>query len=218
MTTYDPRGWVRALARARLTDAQLEALGRAAVARVTAQKQNAAAPRQAGRRQPADTAKETSAMTTVQKHPLEVEVGDVITAHPHAASPVWMRVTAPPVRLICDQVQIDYKERGRRGVLVVDQHTTVTVRTTYRRDVIAGLRALADRLEAEPYLPVGRWSYMQYTASQGRCPQDAVREVDRVARILGVTPRWRGDDYVAEADFGPVQYVAVALKAKEARS
>jgi len=148
-------------------------------------------------------------MTTVQKHPLMVEVGDVITGHPHGSSPVRLRVTAPPVRF-GDTVEIDYSERGRRGVLVVDQHDTVTVRTTHRQDVIAGLRALADRLDATPHLPVERYPHVQYTASQGRCPQDAVREVDRVAGLLGVKARWRGADYVAEQEFGPVRYVATA--------
>lgn len=60
-TTYDPRGLVRALVRARLTDEQLEALGRAAVARVTAMK-NAAAPGESGTAAPADTPRERSAM------------------------------------------------------------------------------------------------------------------------------------------------------------
>lgn len=46
--TYDPRGWVRALVRAVLTDAQLERLGRAAVARVESEKQKAAAPGESG--------------------------------------------------------------------------------------------------------------------------------------------------------------------------
>ncbi|MBX6385235.1 MAG: hypothetical protein IRZ07_20070 [Microbispora sp.] len=162
-------------------------------------------------------AKEPKDMSTIQKHPLELEPGDVITGHPHTSSPVRLRVTAPPVRF-GDTVEIDYSERGRRGVLVVDQHDTVTVHTTHRQDVITGLRALADRLEAEPHLPVDRWPTLQYSVSRGRCPQDAVREVDRVAGLLGVKARWRGTDYLVEYDLGPVRYVAVALDAAEVAS
>nr|PZN09983.1 MAG: hypothetical protein DIU75_25165 [Mycolicibacterium hassiacum] len=212
--TYDPRGVVRALARAALTDQQLAQLGRDAMARVQAETtKKVGAPDGPGTPRPT-AAEEPLNMSTIQKHPLELEVGDVIAEHPYTSDTVRLRVASPPVRF-GDKVEVDYAACGHRGVLVVDQHDTVTVRTTHRQDVIAGLRALADRLDATPHLPVERYPHVQYTASQGRCPQDAVREVDRVAGLLGVKARWRGADYVAEQEFGPVRYVAVAMNARE---
>jgi hypothetical protein len=73
-----------------------------------------------------------------------------------------------------------------------------------RAEYVAGLRALADYLEAHPDLPVP----YRVDAWDSVTGGDAERaEVDRVAAILGEAPRWSdGTHYEVGRAFGPVVY------------
>jgi hypothetical protein len=81
-----------------------------------------------------------------------------------------------------------------------------------REEVVRGLRALADFLEAHPDLPAP-WHIPASASISGS--DDAERaEVDRIAAILGVpaTANERGTHYGAERDFGGgVKYEATAI-------
>jgi hypothetical protein len=87
-------------------------------------------------------------MTKVQKHPLELQPGDVIINHPDAGDR-WT-VADPPVRYN-DCAEVDGEPV--KTTLVIDQHDTVTVETSPRQDYITGLRALADLLAEHPEVP-----------------------------------------------------------------
>ncbi len=83
-----------------------------------------------------------------------------------------------------------------------------------RSDVVRGLRALADFLDAHPDLPAP-W-HVDAPAATSRSDDAAERaEVDRIAGILGVpaaTTNPKGTHYEAERDFGGgVKYVATAI-------
>lgn len=86
---------------------------------------------------------------------------------------------------------------------------------TNRSEYIAGLRQLADFLEANPDVPArGSWS-VQYTASLDTTShEEAMANVDRVAALLGVEPGypWKTAHYQANKHFGPITYHAVAVK------
>jgi hypothetical protein len=93
-------------------------------------------------------------MTKVQKHPLELQPGDVIINHPDAGDR-WT-VADPPVRYNdCAEVDVRGEVDGEpvKTTLVVAQHDTVTVETSPRQDYITGLRALADLLAEHPEVP-----------------------------------------------------------------
>lgn len=82
-----------------------------------------------------------------------------------------------------------------------------------RAAYVAGLRELADYLEATPDLPVPDVSTVSYhprgTDEQGRA------EVDRVAEVLGTAAESTagGDHYQVTRRFGPVEYQAIAITA-----
>lgn len=82
-----------------------------------------------------------------------------------------------------------------------------------RSDVVRGLRALADFLEAHPDLPAP-W-HVDAPAGTIRDDEAAERaEVDRIGGILGVpaTANAEGTHYEAERDFGGgVNYRATAI-------
>jgi hypothetical protein len=89
---------------------------------------------------------------------------------------------------------------------------TSTTDPKARAEVTAGLRALADYLEAHPGLPVPQVSICAgLTAYPAGTDTDKRAEVDRIAAILGVIT----DDfgvYQAERRFGgPVAYRVVAV-------
>ena len=84
---------------------------------------------------------------------------------------------------------------------------------TDRELTIAGLRELADFLEANPDVPVDRYPRI-YFAVDGSLQDGAGRErraeVDRIAAALGVEPREAGH-YSASRMFGPVEYHAFSV-------
>ncbi|MEU7692545.1 hypothetical protein [Microbispora hainanensis] len=85
----------------------------------------------------------------------------------------------------------------------------------HRSALIAGLRALADFLEANPAVPV------PCSANVLHFPQRATdaemcAEVDHISELLGtsIDPREReSGHYAASIRFGPVEYRAVAILA-----
>jgi hypothetical protein len=83
---------------------------------------------------------------------------------------------------------------------------------------VAGLRKLADFIEANPGLPVPGWAHVAYFPD-GADPEQH-EEVDRVADILGCETSWNRQrtQYTVSRSFGPVTYKAVlVLKAEQDR-
>ncbi|WP_169981732.1 hypothetical protein [Microbispora sp. H10836] len=86
----------------------------------------------------------------------------------------------------------------------------------HRTATIAGLRALADFLEANPAVPVPR-SSISITYFPDRADDAGMRaEIDRIAGLLGaeIDPgRLPYSHYRTGLDFGPVRYEALAVLA-----
>ncbi|GAA1565428.1 hypothetical protein GCM10009678_55590 [Actinomadura kijaniata] len=84
-----------------------------------------------------------------------------------------------------------------------------------RHRTIAGLRALADFLEANPNVPVNRHGVRYYVHSDRDRPDACGRAfVDRVAALLDVPVRDdtdQGGHYVATRDFGDVLFEVVHI-------
>lgn len=91
----------------------------------------------------------------------------------------------------------------------------------HRADLIAGLRDMADWLEANPDVPVGAHDFvrLQYCADVYTGGIVASRaEVDRVAVLLDAKPYRDGTHYGAEKDFGgDVSYLALSIARAKAR-
>lgn len=80
-----------------------------------------------------------------------------------------------------------------------------------RHQTIAGLRALADFLEANPGVPVYEYGWSLSVHGEGTDEQRAA-EVDRIATLLDVTPvHSRGGHYIASKTFGRITYNAVHI-------
>lgn len=78
----------------------------------------------------------------------------------------------------------------------------------------AGLRELADYLDANPDVPAPYWA--KATFFPGGSDADQIAEVDRVATHLGVEPSWRcGTQYVVSRSFGPITFEAVVITEAE---
>jgi len=94
--------------------------------------------------------------------------------------------------------------------------TTCTTDPTARAAITAGLRALADYLDAHPGLPVPQFSMCAgLTVYPGGSQEGKRAEVDRIAEVLQVVTEEFGV-YQAERRFGgPVAY-RVAAVPKEA--
>jgi hypothetical protein len=82
---------------------------------------------------------------------------------------------------------------------------------TERQALIFGLRALADYLESNPYVPAPGYSDVLAFPPDGDCAGMRA-EIDVIAERIGVEAREtvRGH-YVAARTFGPVEYRAVAI-------
>lgn len=84
----------------------------------------------------------------------------------------------------------------------------------HRRAVIAGLRDLADFLQANPAVPVPYGSIHVTYVPERAADADMCAEIDRIAALLNtpIDSRFltRGH-YVTGLDFGPVRYEAVAI-------
>ncbi|MFC5744769.1 hypothetical protein [Actinomadura rugatobispora] len=76
-----------------------------------------------------------------------------------------------------------------------------------------GLRDLADFLEAQPEVPLP--SYPRVGPLLWGDDEDKRAEVERIASLLGVTPRKEASQHLASRYFGPVVYEVVAITAEE---
>lgn len=84
----------------------------------------------------------------------------------------------------------------------------MTTDCTVRAEFIAALRRLAQFLADNPKLPVPSCGE-QITVHACGSERDKRTAIDRVAALLGV-PASDGTCYIAERDFGPIIYRAVA--------
>lgn len=84
-----------------------------------------------------------------------------------------------------------------------------------RRNLIAGLRSLADFLEENPGVPAPRWANVMVFPT-GTSEREAFEEVDAIAALASgrIDNRTTNHgNYTAARDFGPVQYRAVVIPA-----
>lgn len=147
-----------------------------------------------------------------RKKPMNARAGDVIARHPVDDTPGRWTIAGYPVQF-GDVAEIPYKTATGIAWLTASVHADLTLATTPRQEVIAGLRELADFLEANPHIPVRPEQEVLYVASTGRAVQDAVREVDRVGRLIGAPAGQRSTSRVARRVFHAVAYEAVAFNA-----
>ncbi|MEV1200277.1 hypothetical protein [Microbispora rosea] len=82
----------------------------------------------------------------------------------------------------------------------------------HRTTLIAGLRALADFLDANPAIPVPRSVYALHFP-HGATDAEMCAEVDHIAELLGAPTSQEFGHYGAAVRFGPVEYKAVAILA-----
>jgi hypothetical protein len=85
-----------------------------------------------------------------------------------------------------------------------------------RTQTIAGLRALADFLEANPGVPVHEYGWEVRHHTRGTDEEEAA-EIDRIAALLDATPadeRNDGGHYTASKTFGHITYTAVHIPAR----
>lgn len=82
----------------------------------------------------------------------------------------------------------------------------------HRTTLIAGLRALADFLDANPAVPVPR-SVNVLHFPHGATDVEICAEVDHIAELLGAPVNQEFGHYGASVHFGPVEYKAVAILA-----
>jgi hypothetical protein len=80
-----------------------------------------------------------------------------------------------------------------------------------RADLIAGLRALASYLNANPGVPAPPWISLLTFPPEGTCTEQRA-EIDAIAARIGAETRDNGNGhYTASRFFGPVEYRAVAI-------
>ena len=82
-----------------------------------------------------------------------------------------------------------------------------------RRDLITGLRALADFLEGSPQIPAP-YCVDVLVFLPGALEEDGRAEIDRIAGLIGVKVHdgiAEHDHYTASRIFGPVEYRAVFI-------
>jgi hypothetical protein len=86
--------------------------------------------------------------------------------------------------------------------------------STERAELINGLRGLADYLESSPQVPAPGYSAV-YTFPPDGDWAEMCAEIDAIAARLDVTAHETiGGHYLALRFFGPVEYRAVAIPAK----
>jgi hypothetical protein len=93
--------------------------------------------------------------------------------------------------------------------------STITQPGTRAAETAAGLENAAAFIKSHPDLPLGGSDALNvYVSGSGSTDAEARAEIDRIAGILGVTPRenTKGNHYSAERSFGPgVTYKATAI-------
>ncbi|MCP9951687.1 hypothetical protein [Actinomadura madurae] len=89
-----------------------------------------------------------------------------------------------------------------------------------RHQTIAGLRALADFLEANPALPVDEYGEFYNVFTRDCDDSSAVALVDQTAALLGVEiidRRSLGGHYAAKRTFGRITYAVVHIPERQKR-
>lgn len=86
----------------------------------------------------------------------------------------------------------------------------------HRRAVISGLRELADYLSLHRDIPVPLIVEIDYFP-HGNTDAEKRAEVDRIAKILGVTPisTAAGQHYIASRPYGAIRYRAITVSTKD---
>jgi hypothetical protein len=108
--------------------------------------------------------------------------------------------------------------RLQAGASLPFTHGSVDGLSESSADFVAGLRKLADFIEANPDLPIPGWAHVTYFPD-GADPEQH-EEIDRVADIIGRETSWNKErtQYTVSRTFGPVTYkAALVLKAEKAR-
>jgi hypothetical protein len=85
-----------------------------------------------------------------------------------------------------------------------------------RSNLITGLRDLADFLEGRPEVPAPRWADLMVFPPAGT-NSEMRQEIDDIAVLIGsgIDDQVPGyDHYTTSRSFGPVQYRAVAIPAR----
>ncbi|GAA1630811.1 hypothetical protein GCM10009733_029480 [Nonomuraea maheshkhaliensis] len=85
-----------------------------------------------------------------------------------------------------------------------------------RRELIAGLRALAAFLNSNAQLPVPRYGPVRVSVyplydTDASTEAEAIAEVERIAALLGTTPTVQHGHHVAGVEFGRVRYQVVLI-------
>lgn len=85
-----------------------------------------------------------------------------------------------------------------------------------RARLIADLHGLADFLEKHPEIPVPKYGPVSVRVhplydTDATNEAEAIAEVERIAALLGVTPRVEYGQHVACVDFGAVAYEAILV-------
>jgi hypothetical protein len=87
--------------------------------------------------------------------------------------------------------------------------------TTERHELIAGLRALAEFPEDHEGIPVPKWTEVMVFPNVVT-DNDKRREIDRIAAMISaISQEGITGHYKATREFGPVEYRAVAIPAKQ---
>lgn len=148
------------------------------------------------------------------KLPLELTKDDMIYRHPETGEAGRWTVTGPAVRY-GDCAEVEYcAANGVHGRFVVALHTALDIQRTPRQELIAGLRAMADWLEATPGVPVAECEKADFQHCVDLVDTtDRRAYVDAVAAEMGVQAAPSGPGhYRATKAFGPVEYRAVSCK------
>lgn len=90
-------------------------------------------------------------------------------------------------------------------------------RPATRCQITAGLRQLADYLDAHPDVPVAPYGWDLLVSTQASSDADGVARIDAIAAVLGVPVQDERPDhghYSAVRAFGPVAYSAFHIPAR----
>lgn len=80
-----------------------------------------------------------------------------------------------------------------------------------RRGLLEDMRAMVVFMESNPHLPVGEMAKVELTYFPEGCDGHKEGEVERLAALMGVAPRWEGAHFVCEKRIGQAFYRVVAI-------